>query len=352
MSANSTDAASAAAAAAAAAAATAAAAIPALDETMGAFYIGVVFSASLYGVTCLQTYHYYHSYPGDALYMKALVGIVFLLDTLHQVLISHAVYIYLVTNYFNPAILTTVVWSVVAEVMVNGVMALLVQFFFVFRAWKLSNGNWFLSAPIAAMSLAEFGVITAYVIKAAPFTNYAQAASLKSISLTVNALTAITDVAIALVLCYLLQQSRTGFKRSDTLITKLIIFTVNTGLLTSLDAIASLVSYAASPNTFLYICFFFALGRLYSNSLLATLNVRRSLSGGSSAGVESTSISLQGVRPSATQTANMMTSMSKPQHHVAIKVDTTQEFAHDVDSSELAELRKEQGYGVGAYSPA
>ena len=48
-----------------------------------------------------------------------------------------SVYIYLVTNYFNPAILTTVVWSVVAEVMVNGVMALLVQFFFVFRAWKL-----------------------------------------------------------------------------------------------------------------------------------------------------------------------------------------------------------------------
>ena len=77
-----------------------------------------------------------------------------------------SVYIYLVTNYFNPTILTTVVWSVVAEVMVNGVMALLVQFFFVFRAWKLSNRNFFLSAPIAAMSLAEFGVITAYVIKA------------------------------------------------------------------------------------------------------------------------------------------------------------------------------------------
>ena len=63
-------------------------------------------------------------------------------------------------------------------------------------------------------------------VHSAPFTNYAQAASLKSLSLTVNALTAVTDVAIALVLCYLLQQSRTGFKRSDTLITKLIIFTV------------------------------------------------------------------------------------------------------------------------------
>ena len=50
---------------------------------------------------------------------------------------------------------------------------------------------------------------------------------MKSLALTFNALTAVTDVAIALVLCYLLQQSRTGFRRSDTLITKLIIFTVN-----------------------------------------------------------------------------------------------------------------------------
>ena len=82
-----------------------------------------------------------------------------------------------------------------------------------------------------------------------PFTNYAQAQSLKSLSLTVNAMTAVTDVTIAAVLCYLLQKSRTGFRRyvlvaagryaslirpfysrsSDTLITKLIIFTVRPG---------------------------------------------------------------------------------------------------------------------------
>jgi hypothetical protein len=230
-------------------------------------------------------------------------------------------------------------------------MALLVQLFFVYRAWKLSNGNWFLSVPIAAASIAEFGVITTYVVKAVPIQDFTEAATLKSLSLTVNAMTAVTDVGIALVLCFLLQQSRTGFRRSDTLITKLIIFTVNTGLLTSLDAIASLISYAASPNTFIYICFFFALGRLYSNSLLATLNVRRSLSNNSSAAVESTSISLQGVHPrSATQSANMMTTLNRPSpQHVAIKVDTTQEFAHDHDEAELAEIRKEQAYGSAAY---
>ena len=71
------------------------------------------------------------------------------------------------------------------------------------------------------------------------------------------------------------------------------------------------LQFAVFPNDLWYLGLDFVIGKLYANSLLATLNVRRSLSGGSSAGVESTSISLQGVRPSATQTANMMTSMSK-----------------------------------------
>ncbi|KAI0034412.1 hypothetical protein K488DRAFT_45459 [Vararia minispora EC-137] len=305
---------------------------------MGAFYIGVVVSAVLYGMSCLQTYYYYTEYPGDPIYMKALVGAVWALDTLHQALISHAVYIYLVKNFFNPLILTTVIWSVVAEVMVNGVMALLVQGFFVLRIFKLSGRNLWLSVPVAAMSLAEFGVITTYVARATPFTSYAQALQLKSLSLTVNALTAVTDVAIAAVLCFLLQKSRTGFRRrSDTLITKLIIFTVNTGLLTSIDAIVSLISYACKPNTFIYICFFFALGRLYSNSLLATLNVRRTLSGqNSQKNFESTSISLQGMNHArSTVSANMMSHHGKGTN-LAIKIDTTKEFSNDVEAGEVS----------------
>ncbi|KAI0316362.1 hypothetical protein OF83DRAFT_1172972 [Amylostereum chailletii] len=314
--------------------------IPALDNTMGAFYIGVIVSSALYGVTCLQTWFYYNEYPADPLFMKVLVGAVWALDTTHQALISHAVYIYLVRNYFNPAILTTVVWSVIAEVMINGAMALLVQGFFVYRIFKLSSKNWFLTLPVAAMSVAEFGVICTYVGKAAHIVQFEESLKLKALSLTVNALTAATDVAIAFILCVLLQKSRTGFRRSDTMITRLIIFTVNTGLLTSIDAICSLVTYAASPNTFIYICFFFALGRLYSNSLLATLNARRSLSGSSRAD-ESTSISLQGIgSPISQRMATSVNTMNMSKQHgnanLSIKIDTHKEFAHDHDLAEYS----------------
>ena len=61
-------------------------------------------------------------------------------------------------------------------------------------------------------------------------------------SRSINILGAASDTAIALVLIYLLHQSRTGFKRSETIINRLILFTINTGALTSLCALVSLIT--------------------------------------------------------------------------------------------------------------
>jgi hypothetical protein len=47
-------------------------------------------------------------------------------------------------------------------------------------------------------------------------------ANLKPVSISVNVLGAATDVAIAAILCVLLDKSRTGFKQSDSMINKLV----------------------------------------------------------------------------------------------------------------------------------
>ena len=61
-------------------------------------------------------------------------------------------------------------------------------------------------------------------------------------SRAINALAAVSDVAIAVILIFLLQRSRTGFRRSDSVINRLILFSLNTGLLTSIDALLSLIT--------------------------------------------------------------------------------------------------------------
>lgn len=76
-------------------------------------------------------------------------------------------------------------------------------------------------------------------------TTFVELGSLKPLSMSVNALAAAGDVLIAVFLCTLLQQSRTGFRRSDTMINKLILFSINTGLLTSICAVMSLISVSS-----------------------------------------------------------------------------------------------------------
>ncbi len=57
-----------------------------------------------------------------------------------------------------------------------------------------------------------------------------------------NIMSFISDVGITVALTILLNASRTGYERSETVINKLIVFTINTGLLTSLCAVMSLVT--------------------------------------------------------------------------------------------------------------
>jgi len=249
------------------------------------------------------------------------VAAVFLSDTLHQILITHTVYTYLITNFGDLVALNNLVWSIVAMVLVNGLTAAMVQSFMTLRVWKLTNGSYALTGLVSALVLGEFIAIIYFSAKAFQLGTFTQLPLIKGASISVNVLGAAGDVLIALILCSMLQQSRTGFRKSETVINRLTIFTINTGLMTSLCAVASLVSIVAAPNAFIYIAFFVNLGRLYSNTLLATLNARQSIRNT----LDNTTISLSGLKQGATSMGNSQ----RRSNNIAIKVDTTQEYSEE-----------------------
>ncbi|KAH0831946.1 hypothetical protein J3R83DRAFT_12832 [Lanmaoa asiatica] len=165
--------------------------------------------------------------------------------------------------------------------------------------------------------------------------------------MSINALAAAGDVLITVFLCFTLQISRTGFQKSDTLITKLILFSINTGFLTSLCALASLVCISVWPHMWIYIAFYFCIGRLYCNTLLATLNARKGLRGGSRNGDMLLSFKGQDAQQKTNYTTlgtssrvgfcflrNTGTRASLPHQYTApnnisIKIDTPQEYIRD-----------------------
>ncbi|KAG5717579.1 hypothetical protein E4T56_gene4462 [Termitomyces sp. T112] len=339
-----------------------------LDPTLGAAYVGVVVAAALHGVSCVQAW-YYFTHQKDTWPTKTLVAAVMVFDTIHQILISHTIYIYVIKNYNNPPFLANLVWSMIVEVLFNGLTALLVQSFLTLRVWRLSNRNIWLTSIVILLVAAEFGCVVAFGTLSLQFKTFAQLQQLKYLSISVNALAAAGDVLIAFVLCTLLHRSRTGFHRSDTMINKLILFAVNTGFLTSLCAVASLISIVVAGGTFLYIAFYFCIGRLYSNSLLATLNARKMIRG-SADGIHSTSenlsLSLRELPKSGTVfsrvkifllfwrgrgkplTTSHAPSLQRPTN-ISIKINTTKEFATDSDQGhELHDAEKGDPSGMSA----
>ncbi|KIY45955.1 hypothetical protein FISHEDRAFT_48246 [Fistulina hepatica ATCC 64428] len=295
-----------------------------IDNTMGAAVIGSVCAAALWGVTCVQTWYYFSRYGNDTMYIKALVLLCWVCDTVHQALITHTVYFYVICNYDNPSALADMTWCVLR--ILSGFIGLMVQGFLTMRVWRCNNFCFSISqcARLTAV-LRSVACSVAFTIESLQLTTWVQLNHLKGLSMTVNVLAAIGDVVIAGSLCFYLHRSRTGFKRSDTMISKLILFAVSTGLLTSVCAIASLISIAVWGGTLIYVAFYFR----YSNSLLATLNARNGIRGLID-DPESLSFSLQSRSKSVHRTVNTSNGTG-----ISIQISTVQDVnreettAHD-----------------------
>ncbi|KAF8911863.1 hypothetical protein CPB85DRAFT_1434667 [Mucidula mucida] len=307
-----------------------------VNNTMGAAFIGVIIAACLYGVSCVQTWYYYNQYQEDAWYIKFLVGTVWFFDTIHQALISHTVYWYVVSNFYNTDQQNRLV-SILLEVLFNGFIGLLVQAFLTFRVWRLSSRNVTLTVVSGALALATFGCSAAFTIESLRLETWNDLVHLRGLSMSVNILGAAADVFIAACLFYYLRRSRTGFKRSDTMISKLILFSVSTGLMTSVCAIASLISILAWSTTLIYVAFYFSLGRLYSNSVLATLNARRDIRGISDDDTGDMTLSLNTFKTGRPQFAN-----APRQTNISIKIDTTKELVRDGEGTDSAVTEKSE----------
>ncbi|EED82711.1 predicted protein [Postia placenta Mad-698-R] len=86
------------------------------------------------------------------------------------------------------------------------------------------------------------------------------------------------DVLIAVSLCIILSGHRGGLpSRTDNVVRMLMLYGIETGILTSVCATSCLILYAIMPDNYIYIALYIVLSKVALNSLLATLNARRGL---------------------------------------------------------------------------
>ncbi|KAF9497558.1 hypothetical protein BDN71DRAFT_1504822 [Pleurotus eryngii] len=305
---------------------------------MGAALIGCILAAALYGVSTVQTFFYFTHYSRDPWYTQQIVLAVWVFDTLHQALITHAVYHYVISNYFNPMALEypgmlPVGFSFIdtridvfsqLEVLVNGFIGLIVQSYLMHRIWRLSGKMIWPLILIGPFIVGEFVCSLVFTVLSLQMTTFAELASLKGLSMSVNILAAAGDLLISICLVLMLHKSRTGFKKRVV-----IIFTINTGLLTTLCAIASLISILVWDTTLIYVTFYFCIGRFYANTLLATLNAR-SIIRSVGADTDTNSVPLSGRHASSS-----LSKVGPKPTNISIQIDTAHEYMRDDDSTTM-----------------
>lgn len=251
-----------------------------IDNTYGAALIGVIVSAMLYGITNLQTYFYYMTYPKDQGGIKTLVSVIWILDTVHMALVSMTIYHYLVTNYSNPSALAVGHWSLYVSIVVNIAIASIVQLFFTMRIFQLCSQNvrWWVALTILLLIAGHigFGLETvAFLFIKKEFSRLAEITLIAAMPFALFAV--LSDIAIATALCILLHSSRTSFSSTNAVLSTLMMYAINRCLLTSVVAILEVVVFAAAPTSLWFLAVDFCIGTLWANSLLAALNSRKFL---------------------------------------------------------------------------
>ncbi|KDR74761.1 hypothetical protein GALMADRAFT_70137 [Galerina marginata CBS 339.88] len=111
-------------------------------NTLGALFVGVLISCSLFGIVIVQTYIYYTRFPDDRMYLKLMVGQILLCELGHCICVCHAVFHLAVNEYGNVLALSQMPRSLEGAIALSGIIGTVFQVFFVERVRIISGRLW------------------------------------------------------------------------------------------------------------------------------------------------------------------------------------------------------------------
>lgn len=253
-----------------------AALIAAVKQVFGTSFIGFAVATTLYGITVLQTYFYYRRYTKDPWTLKATVALLWILDTLTTIFVAHSLYTFFVLNFSkDPQIDLIIPWSFTAEKLLVTLTTFVAQAFYARTIWRVGTST---IVPAAIMLFAlvalALGLVTTVHLFENPLVTSISDRSFSILSGLVQGFASLDDILITAAMCWYLHIRRGSIKSTEQLIDTLMLYAVSRGIVTAICQILFLVLNVGLPHDTFWQPFHQAVGKLYVNSVLATLNVR------------------------------------------------------------------------------
>jgi len=242
----------------------------------------------LHGVTTLQSFYYFRTFTRDPLVLRISVALIWVFSTVHVVGFAAAIYNLTISNaevVGEAVALLTVPPSFTISALFGTLVHFIAQCVYAWRVYKFSRSIYI---PVICWTLSTYTLAVGLIIsKLAYNVTFLQFGTLQTtwrwVGLSFFITTAICDIIIAAAMCYFLYQRRpkstklTG--RTTRIIDHLMVWTVQSGLITSLMAVTCFIAYLADQTRDLWISFLLILTHLYSFTLVSLLNARITLSG-------------------------------------------------------------------------
>ncbi|KAI0316658.1 hypothetical protein OF83DRAFT_1283982 [Amylostereum chailletii] len=331
-----------------------------VKHTYGSISLGVYASVGFLGITTLQCWLYYLNYPNDSKINKLMVATIWILEFVRNCFAVHAMYHYLVLNWGNPLALLKSVWSIDVNLLLTAIVQAIVHGYFTWRIYRLSLGNWYITSLIILLAFANFAmsIATYGATISADFIQNIEGVNKLPTDFSTAALSSsiAADLEITCSLVYYLNRNRTEDEyknNTDAILTRLIFYAVNIGVLTSLADIGVLIlspiSIASPPHSAHYYALYEVVGNFYANSLLTSLNARKSLSKKYDQDVHMSTLEGQVSDPTITDLSDMF-----PSHHqqtrdtilISANPDSDTAGFHHLDRKGSNTYEKTPSFGV------
>ncbi|KAJ8589211.1 hypothetical protein M405DRAFT_933597 [Rhizopogon salebrosus TDB-379] len=246
-----------------------------VPETYGTVLLGGFIATILSGIITAQAFHYFRRYPSDTIRMKAIVGLTWILDCIHTVLVCTTSWIYMIHWFDDEGKIEIIPIPLAISVSLTAFLSLIVHCFFAHRIYKLTHNDWRISVPIVVCALLR--LIAAVFSTVEMIYLQTLSAFRRDFSWVFTAgllLSCVVDVFVTVVLCVTLRASRSSYSHMDRIFHSVVLYTLENNSLTGAAAIISMVCWVTMPNL-VFLGIHFVLSKLYANSMLASLNFRK-----------------------------------------------------------------------------
>jgi len=226
----------------------------------------------------VQCYIYYRTYKRDVKAIRYLVLYLFIMETCNTIINIGLVFEPLVLNFGNPQAFITAPRLLFLDAMSTVLISTPVQYF---AAWRIYVVGESIVMPIVITFFGTCSFIggCALSIAVSILHEWAVFKRFEGAAITWLLGSAVADVLITISLCWSLHRWRTGVKATDDKVSKIVRLTMQTGLLTTIFALLDVIVAVTVHGIALNFVWDLALSKLYTNSLLSTLNARDSWNG-------------------------------------------------------------------------